>query len=362
MLLEFLSKASRDKYTFYLCVLLEHGVLNQEVSALGMENISLNMRGYWDLSASWKLYNFAKDKQIDLMRTYGLKAHIIGRIIGKILGIPVNISSVRNTDPWRRWYHAFLDYFSSGLSDLYISNSEAGRLATHRREHIPLSKIITIPNGIDLAEYAPYTAQASSISTEYKKKLGLSPHAQVLGTVANLREQKGHKTIVDALPLIQEKVPHVQCVFVGDDLLDGEIHRYIKEKRLESSIILTGLRQDIPQLLASFDVFVLPSLWEGIPRAIMEAMAMKKAVVTTAVGGIPEVVEPNRSGIFVPPNDSKALAQAITFLLTNPDVAAKMGQNAYERIEQFFSLDTVVRSTEEVYDRLMREKSSARTA
>ena len=361
MLLEFLNKASYDKYTFYLCVLLEHGVLNEEVSKLGIENTSLDMRGYWDLSASWKLYNFAKDKQIDLIRTYGLKAHIIGRIVGKFLRIPVNISSVRNTDPWRKWYHALLDHLSSGLTDLYISNSEAGRLATHRRERIPLSKIITIPNGIDLTDYQYCNAHAHSIAAKYKQQLGISPHTRVLGTVANLREQKGHKTIVDALPLIQQKIPHVKCVFVGDDLLGGEIHRYIKERRLEDSIILTGLRQDIPQLLTLFDVFVLPSLWEGIPRALLEAMAMRKPIVTTEVGGIPEVVEADRTGVFVPPKDPKSLARSITFLLSAPDVAAKMGQSAYERIEQYFSLDAVVKATEDVYDRLIREKFLATT-
>ncbi len=353
MLLEFLRKASREKYVFYLCVLLNHDILNEEASKSGIENTSLNMRGYWDLAAWWKLYCFAKNKRIDLIRTYGLKAHIIGRIVGKWLNIPVNITSVRNTDPWRKWYHTLLDRLTSGWTDLYISNSEAGRVATHRRERIPLSKIITIPNGIDLSDYEPYNTNAHQINVEYRQQFDIAPHAPILGTIANLREQKGHKTIVDAFLLIQEKISDVKCLFVGDDLLGGEIHRYIQDRQLEHAFILTGLRQDIPQLLTMFDAFILPSLWEGIPRAILEAMAMKKPVVTTAVGGIPEVVEPGRTGVFIPPNDPQILADTLVSLLNDPKRLSDMGQAGYERIQQFFSLDAVVASTENVYDCLM---------
>jgi glycosyltransferase involved in cell wall biosynthesis len=357
MLLEFLRHASGDKYVFYVCVLLDHDRLNEEVSKLGINNTSLNMRGYWDLVAWWKFYQFAKHKRIDLIRTYGLKAHIIGRIVGKLLKIPVNISSVRNTDSWRRWYHALLDYLTSGFTDLYISNSEAGRLATHRRERIPLSKIITIPNGIDLANYAPYLSCMSEISETYKQQFGLLPDTPVIGIVASLRKQKGHKTIVDALPQIQQTIPEVRCLFVGEDWLHGEIHRYVREKHLEQVVIFTGFRTDIPELLTMFDLFLLPSLWEGIPRALLEAIAMQKPVIVTAVGGIPEIVESEKTGVFVPPEDPKALAQATTYLLSNPEIATKMGQEGYRRIQQFFSLDSVVAKTEGVYDQLLKEKS-----
>jgi glycosyltransferase involved in cell wall biosynthesis len=357
MLLEFLRHASPVKYEFSVCVLLEHGFLNEEVSKSGIDNTSLNMRGYWDFAAWWKLYRFARDKQFDLIRTYGLKAHIIGRLVGRLLGIPVNITSVRNTDPWRKWYHALLDFLTSGLTDVYISNSEAGRIATHQREHVPLSKIITIPNGIDLSAYTAMSI--GDTRRRYRQALGIAPTTPVIGIVANLRQQKGHKTIVDALPVMLEQFPDVKCLFVGEDLLNGEIHQYVQEKQLDQTVIFTGFRPDIPELLSVLDVFLLPSLWEGIPRAILEAMALQKPVVVTAVGGIPEIVEPDQTGIFVPSDDPKALAQAVIFLLTNPDIAEKMGQAGYERVQQFFALDAVVARTEVIYDQLINKKSHA---
>ena len=102
MFLEFIRHASHNKYTFYVCVLLNHNFVNEELTQMHIENTSLNMRGYWDISVWRKFYRFAKNKHVDLLRTYGLKAHIIGRVVGKLLGIPVNITSVRSTDPRRK--------------------------------------------------------------------------------------------------------------------------------------------------------------------------------------------------------------------------------------------------------------------
>jgi glycosyltransferase involved in cell wall biosynthesis len=355
-LLRFLHHASHDKYEFFVCVLLHADALNQEVSKLNIENISLNMRGYWDLSAWWKFYRFAKRKQVDLLRTYGLKADIIGRVIGRLLGIPVNITSVRSTDPWRKWYHVLLDVLTSGLTDLYLSNSEAGRMAIHQREGIPLSKILTIPNGIDLAKYKTDNTQLSEISATYKKMFGIAPTDRVIGIVANLCKMKGHKTIIDALPRIQKVFPNIRCFFVGRDDLYGEIHNYVREKDCEHTVIFTGFRRDIPDLLPVFEVFLLPSIWEGLPTVLLEAMAMKKPVVASSVGGIPEIVEDEKTGVLIPPQDPDALAEAVIFLLKNPDIADKMGQAGYERVRRNFSLDNTVAKTETVYDRLIEQK------
>ena len=353
MLLEFLRQVSPSKFQFSVCVLLEHGYLNTEVAKLGIEQTSLNMRGYWDLAAWRKLYAYAKSRKFDLIRTYGLKAHIIGRIVGRLIGIPVNITSVRNTDPWRKWYHALLDYGTSPLTDLYISNSEAGRIATHQREHIPLSKIITIPNGIDLNDYAPYHADMPRLADAVKQEFGIATNAPVIGIIANLRRQKGHITIIDALPRILAEVSEVVCVCVGDDLMDGEIQRYAQSKGMRGHIVFTGFRPDIPRLLTMFDIFLLPSLYEGIPRALLEAMAMKKPTITTAAGGMPEVVVDGSTGVIIPSNDPPALAEAVITLLTNPDRTRAMEQASYERIRAHFSLKAVVAQTVAAYERLI---------
>ena len=348
--LKFLRSASHEKYTFFVCVLLAHDVLNDEAAKLQIDQTSLDMRGYWDVRAWWRLYRFARDKQIDLMHTYGLKAHIIGRIVGKCLGIPVNISSVHSTDPWRKWYHVLLERLTSRLTDLYISNSEAGRIATHQRERIPLAKIVTIPNGILVDNYRADDAHAEIIG----RRLGLTPQDRVLGIVANLRVMKGHKTIVDAFPYIQQKFPTIKCLCIGSDFLHGDTQRYVRERQLEQAILFPGFQQDIPTMLSLLEIFLLPSLWEGLPTALMEAMAMKKPVVASAVGGIPELVEHGKTGLLIPPNNPRALAEAVVQLLRDPERAQRMGRAGYEKIQREFSLHTMVARTEAMYDKLLR--------
>jgi len=345
---------SRAKYDLSVCVLLEQGLLNEELTRLQIPHTNFNMRGYWDLRAWQRFYWFGKTQRIDLIRTYGLKGHLVGRIVGKLLlNVPVVITSVHSTDPWRKWYHAFLDYATSGLTDLYISNSEAGRLATHRREHIPLAKIVTIPNGIDLSHYAPYLERMPQIKATYQQQFGFTPETPVIGIIANLRKMKGHTTIIDALPRIQQQVPNVKCLFVGEDLLHGEIHRYVQARGLAQDIILTGWRQDIPEILALLDLFLLPSLWEGLPTSIAEAMVMQKPVVASTVGGIPELVEHGATGYLIPPNDPRALADAVIAVLTQPERARHMGLAGYAKVQREFAMETVIAKTEAVYDRLL---------
>lgn len=355
MLLEFLRHASRDRFAYYHCVLLAHDALIEEVAKLGLPQTSLNMRGYWDIRAWWRFYRFIKNQQIDLMRTYGLKADIIGRIVGKFAGIPVNITSVRSTDPWRKWHHVGLDRGTSHLTDLYLSNSEAGRMAVHQREQIPLSKIITIPNGIDIERF-----DLAQIDTErvrsLREQFGLSPSTPVIGMVANLCQMKEHKTIVDALPRIQARFPQIKCLFIGTDYLRGEIQRHVKEQRCEASVIFAGFQRDIPECLALLDIFLLPSLWEGLPTAMLEAMAMKRPVIATPVGGIPEVLTHGETGLLIPTQHPNALADAVISLLKSPERAAALAEAGCHLIRTRYSIQTMVAHTEQLYERLILAK------
>ncbi|PID58126.1 hypothetical protein CSB45_05415 [candidate division KSB3 bacterium] len=352
ILLDFLRHASHEKYDYSLCVLLEHDVLNEEVSLLGLENTSLHMRGYWDLTAWWKLYCFAKPRHFDLIRTYGLKADIIGRLVRKLLGIPVHITSVRSTDPWRKWYHVLLDSLTSSCTDLYLSNSEAGRIAVCRRERVPEAKTFTIPNGIDLTRFNPLSIDENRVKA-MKACWGIGPSTKTIGIVANLCRMKGHDQLIDALPQIQSRFPDLKCLCAGTDFLNGKIQQYARRRSSEQAVIFSGFQKDIPEILALIDIFVLPSLWEGMPTAILEAMAMKTPVIASAVGGIPELLEHGKSALLIPPAEPDALAEAVLSLLDNPEFSNELAENAYQRVHKHFSLDAMVSQTEALYERLI---------
>ncbi len=361
MFLECMRRMSHDTFQFSVCVLLEEGFVNESLDELGIEHISLNMRGHWDLGAWRRFYRFAKPRRFDLIRTYGLKAHLAGRLVGKTLRVPVHITSVRSTDPWRKWYHIMLDRATAGLTDLYLSNSKAGSQATHEREKIPLSKILTIPNGIDVCKYERDASRRDDAGKRYRQALKISPSTPVLGIIASFRKMKGHKTIVNALPAILAQIPDVKCLFIGDEFVrersfKQELYAYVRQKHLENAITFTGPCYEIATAMSAIDIVVLPSLWEGLPVSLLEAMAMKKPVIASRVGGIPEVVVPGETGILIPPGDAQALANAAIHLLTDPERASAMGRAGYERVQRNFTIETVVTATEALYEQLIAQK------
>jgi glycosyltransferase involved in cell wall biosynthesis len=218
---------------------------------------------------------------------------------------------------------------------------------------------MTIPNGIDFGQYTPRTWQHPEAAAAYRRELGLTPTDRVIGIVASLRRMKGHITLIDALPQILRDAPDVKCLFVGgafvkEPAYEAELREYVHARGLAERVIFTGFRQDVPELVSLFDVFVLPSLWEGLPSSILEAMALKKPVVATPVGGIPELVEPDVTGLLIPPNDPAALTEAVLTVLNDPARAGRMGQAGYDRIRTHFTLESLVTRTEAVYDQFLR--------
>jgi glycosyltransferase involved in cell wall biosynthesis len=176
----------------------------------------------------------------------------------------------------------------------------------------------------------------------------------VVGVVANLRPMKGHADVIAALPAIVEQIPDVVFMFVGRDNMNGEIQRLAQESGLSEYIIFTGFNPEVRPFYQLFDIFLLPSTWEGCPVSILEAMAMKKPVVGTAVGGIPELVVDGQTGLLIPPHNPVAIAEALVSLLKNPDGACKMGQAGRIRVEKHFTLPKMVEEIEAVYEELLR--------
>lgn len=363
LVLEFLRRASHEKFHFYVCVLLEHNWVNDEAANLHIENISLNMGGYADIGAWARLYRWLQGKNVDLIRTYGLKAHLIGRIVGKMADIPANITTVHSIDPWRRWHHVALDCATAGLCDLYLANSEAGRQMTHARERIPLARIATVPNGIDVERFSCTVDQ--DVREAYRQQFGLTNDDLVIGMIANFRKMKGHATLVEAFPHILSRVPQAKCLFIGEAFVNEpdyhqQLVQSIQAQGLHDHIRFTGPRNDMPEMLAITDIVTLPTWWEGLPVSLTEAMAMGKPVVASSVGGIPEIIDDHVTGVLIPPRDATALAEALLELLTSPDMAKRLGQAGQARVRKEFSLERMVADTERTYEQVIAQKSRGR--
>ncbi len=227
-------------------------------------------------------------------------------------------------------------YFVAGRSvDGFIAVSEDVAAAVRRDFHPPRRRIFTIPNGVDTERYGQLIDR-----TSVRERVGIPGDARVVIVVAKLMEQKGHVFLLRALPPILERYPDLHVLLVGDGPLRSSLTASIAELRDAARVHLVGNRRDVSDLLAASDLFVLPSLWEGLPMALLEAMASGLPPVVSRVSGAAEVVVDGESGLLVPAADVERLCAAIGVLLEDPDRARRVGRAARERVERFYSART----------------------
>jgi glycosyltransferase involved in cell wall biosynthesis len=193
-------------------------------------------------------------------------------------------------------------------------------------------KIAVIVNSVDLTRY-----QAAVDRLAIRRQLGLEQGDRVMAVVATFKRQKGHRYLIDAASLVVPQFPNLRILFIGDGELREELLAQTRALGLERSIRFLGTRQDVPDLLAASDCFVLPSLWEGSPMALVEAMASGLPVIATEVSGTRQVIVPGESGLLVPPGDARQLASAMLSLLSAPEKAKSMGIAARQRVEKQFN-------------------------
>jgi glycosyltransferase involved in cell wall biosynthesis len=174
--------------------------------------------------------------------------------------------------------------------------------------------------------------------------------------VSKLWEGKGHAFLIRAFRKIVEENSQARLVIVGEGYLMESLRALVSQLELSETVIFTGFLEDVPQIIATFDVAVLPSYFEGMGRVLLEAMAMEKPVVGTRVGGIPDLVEQGLNGYLVSPGNGKELASAILKILNDKDLALKMGQAGRKKMTDRFSAESMVRSIEEVYSELLKKK------
>ncbi|OGL00951.1 MAG: hypothetical protein A3D33_19895 [Candidatus Rokubacteria bacterium RIFCSPHIGHO2_02_FULL_73_26] len=186
-----------------------------------------------------------------------------------------------------------------------------------------------------------------------RAELGLGPGDRPIGVAARMTAQKGHAHLLDALPAVLARVPAVVCVLIGDGPLRAPLEARARALGVAARCRFTGARADVADLVAALEVVVLPSRSEGLPFALLEAMALGKPVVATTVGGCPEVVEDGRTGWLVPPGDAPALAGAVLRLLEDAPAARAMGARGAARVRAEFSLARMVDALQTLYAALL---------
>ena len=215
------------------------------------------------------------------------------------------------------------------------------------------NKVTTIHNGIDIKEFVK-DMEGDTIKQEFD----LNKNFPIIGVIGSISPAKGHKYFLKALVEVERKYPKVATLIVGESppvfrRWRGRMEELVKRIGLKERVIFTGLREDISQIMAALDIFVLPSVYEAFGLVLLEAMAFKKPIIASNVGGIPEIVEDGITGLLVPPGDPESLAKAIIEITQHPKEAMKLGERGRERVKRYFSLDVYVQKIEKVYKEIL---------
>ena len=322
--------------------------------AAGVRTVDLHARRRTDPAAFARLARLIRRGGFDLVHTHSFRTELGAALATRALaGRPRLVRTVHNTDDfYTRPRYRGLARAASRTMDRIIAISDAVAGFLRRDAGLAGSPIERIYYGLDVAPYRPDVPPPSRRGPDARPTLGV---------LARLAPQKGHRVLFDAMPSIVAEVPSVQARIVGHEELStvDELRAYAATRGISEHVSFEGFRADVPGLLANLDVFVLPSLWEGFGLVLLEAMAAGRPVVASAVGPVPEIVVEGETGLLVPPGDPDALARAITRVLRDPDLAARLGRAGRARVEAHFGLDGMVAHTDDLYQQLLRPTARA---
>lgn len=351
-----INNIDKEKFNVSLCCIGEKGEIGQELSDKGFYVRALKKS--WrlhNISSTFALLKLIKQSKPDIVHTCLFYANYHGRIAAKLAKVPIIVSEEQNVDKWKKKYLVFLliDWLLSKVTDRIIACSQAVKDFVLQNEKIETDKLLFVPNTFDLKKFVNH----SSIDKEnIKRALGLSDKDRIIGTVGSFSLQKGHTYLIKAMKEIVRNEPSCKLLMVGAGPLENELRKKVDKLGLNRQIIFTGLRRDIFNLLSILEIFILPSLWEGLPLVSLEAMAMAKPVVASQIPGITEVVIDGENGILVPPKNSNLLAKAILNLLKDSDRSKKMGEHGKARVLKYYNPQTYVSKIETLYETLSSEK------
>lgn len=332
-------------------VLLNEGRLADELRRNGVHVTVVDERRHGPLSILACTSRVLRQQQIDIVHTHRYKESVLGTIAAKWARVPTVIRTIHGVNEgltgWpgakMRLYEAADRIVLSWFADRIVAVSK--RLEeTLRTSGHPAGSVSHLHNGVDLGK-----VKASRASDEVRRELGIDPDALIVGTVGRLAPIKGHAWFLRAARRIVEQTPGATFVVVGGGPLEAELAATAAQLGIAANCRFVGSRPDVYDLIAAMDIFVLPSLDEGIPMAILEAMALEKPIVATEVGGLPEIIEDGATGLLVRPRDDRALAETCIALAQNRERAQQLGAAARRAVEEQFSHESTGRALLDVY-------------
>ncbi len=341
------------------------GPFEQDISDRGIPLFEFRFSRFYSLSALVQKARFFRHlvaRRIDVVHAYNFYGNVFGIVPAKLAGTPVVIASIRDRGAYLTPMQKRVQRFVCRFADCVLVNADAVKewLVS---EGYKASKIVVIPNGVELNRF-----DEAGDPGEIRAGLGIPDDVPAVMVVSRLTPQKGVEEFLGAAHILSGRFPDARFVIVGyakpaeQDYEDG-LKALAVRFGLADRVIFTGLRQDVPALLAAATISVMPSHNEALSNVLLESMAAGKPTVATRVGGTPEAISDGVTGLLVEPRDAAALAASIARLLDDPALARRLGRAARQHIENRYSVDQMVRATGQLYlDLLSRKLRRASTA
>jgi len=329
-----------------------------ELQAAGIRTYIVEMRRAIapssDLASFGQLWSLMRRDSFDVIHTHSSKGGFLGRLAARCAGAKAVVHTAHGLyflgqQGFKRVFYLGLERLVSCLTDCFIAVSESEKAVAVEQGLFRPEQVVVIENGIELP-----AADLESNLIQRRQKLGLAPERPVVGTVSRFNPQKDPATLLRAFALVLQAAPEVQFVWCGNGELKLQAESLARHLGIHKHIIFTGYRKDALELMALFDVFVVSSLFEGLPYTLLEVMSLGKPVVATDVTGSRDVVAQGETGWRVPPQNPSALAEAVLHLIHSPDEARRMGQAGRALVARRFTLKRMIAQTEQVYRQLAR--------
>ena len=347
-----LARAARARGDQVLFLSPSRGAFTELVEGEGMRVLPADVARTFRLGGALRLARTLRRERLDVLHTHtALAANVLSRLAGRLAAVPVvsHLHIENHLPPNRARARALraLDNATARLAARVVVVSEDTRRALQAQGY-PERLLEVVPNGI-----GPVAQLDDESGRRALTELGLLDGAPVVGEIARLCDVKGQRDLIKAVA----RLPGVRAVLVGEDLEAGGAYRERLEREaaelgVGDRVLLAGYRP-AETILPALDVFVLPSWIEGMPITVLEAMAHGKPVVATAVGGTAEVVVDGETGLLVPPRDPGRLAAAIDRLLSDPELARRLGEAGRARVAERFSAETMAGRVLEIYDEVV---------
>jgi glycosyltransferase involved in cell wall biosynthesis len=338
----------------HVCCIHTAGPIGEEIRKTGtpVTVLGLNpgLRRPFDVNG---IRSHLRAARPDIVHTFLLTASLYGRFAAILERVPIVIGTEVNIYADKRPHHALVERLLMRGTDRVVVSAESVREFYIRQVHADPAKVDVIYNAVDFSQARPAAGRDRT-----RAALGVAGGAAVAGVIARLTEQKGHRFLFEALAATPA-LSDLHLLVVGDGALRSALAQDARDRGIGDRVHFLGARRDLGDLLAAMDLFVLPSLWEGLPLSMVLAMGAGVPVVVTSVAGIPEVVRHGETGLLVPPANAAALGDAIARALAAPAASATMAAAARASVVSRFNVEGYVASVVALYDRLLADRQRA---